>query len=198
MPRVSEKRQVLARVEPLVLESLRIVYLRELTGTKDRIADSIAYALCKYYLEATALRYWQERRYEKMNWQTLISILYDTNEQPFRVHFRMGRPKFQQLCSLIRNHQVFVPVGRKPQAPLEVQLLVCLKRLGCNGNAMGAHSINRMFCIGGGTVHLYTERCLTALLELQHRFLRWPNSEERSNMARTIEVRNIMFKADFK
>lgn len=65
----------------------------------------------------------------------------------FKVHARASRESFNKLVSLIANKSPFVNDSHCPQAPVEEQLLIALRRLGFSGNAAGfvetASAMNR-------------------------------------------------------
>jgi hypothetical protein len=78
----------------------------------------------------------------------------------------MNFPTFLCIVALIQNRPVFRTDAASYQKQRKVwqQALVCFERLGCNGNGASVGRFAREFGIGMGTVVLYTERVVTALL----------------------------------
>lgn len=54
--------------------------------------------------------------------------------------------------------------------------MVTLKRLGCDGNGVSVGALATFFRLGEGTVELYTDRCMMAILDLKPQLLTWPNA----------------------
>jgi hypothetical protein len=94
-----------------------------------------------------------------------------------------------------------------PQQPVELQLLVALKRFGCCGNGAFIEAIARQFAISGknrmsasisccglsllaikGVVELYTDRVLVTILSLERDLVAWPDPVERRAIAEHIRA----------
>ena len=90
--------------------------------------------------------------------------------------------KAYMLLQTIASHRVFMthPTGR-PQAPVQKQLAVALRRLACEYSSAGSViSTSQMFAIGEGTACLYTRRVCTALVETCWRNeVCWPGPQAR-------------------
>lgn len=188
MPKITFRQQQLDQLELVAKQSLKQLLLDELSGKRSSEEDSIVLTILDFYRTRSVMRFWLERKYERMNLTTLSSMRNDMNEDKFRTNFRMSHEMFGRLVLMIQNHCVFAQSGRRRQAPAAFQLMVCLKRLGCNGNAAGVVSCCIMFTISLGAVDLYTNRCLEALLDLQSTLIRWPSIQERQRIAEKIEV----------
>ncbi|POV97231.1 hypothetical protein PSTT_15212 [Puccinia striiformis] len=74
---------------------------------------------------------------------------------------------------------VFQNNSNNPQRPVQEQLMITLKRFGCYGNGVAVGFLARFFRVGQGTVELYTNRCIMAILRLKSGMLKWPNADER-------------------
>ncbi|EIN03293.1 hypothetical protein PUNSTDRAFT_36760, partial [Punctularia strigosozonata HHB-11173 SS5] len=64
---------------------------------------------------------------------------------------RMEPRSFAMLVQLIQNHTIFQSNGRRPQAPVEWQLLITLYRLGHYGNGASVMDIARQAGCSEGT-----------------------------------------------
>ncbi|KNZ60489.1 hypothetical protein VP01_15472g1, partial [Puccinia sorghi] len=49
--------------------------------------------------------------------------------------------------------------------PVEEQMMVTLKRLGCFGNGASVWMLDRFFQISAGTMELYTNHCIVSTLD---------------------------------
>lgn len=188
MPKVSQRQQELDKLEHLLVRNLKALVLRELSGERDIDADTVLFNLLQFYTSRSAVRYWQERTYQKTDFSALSHMRDEMNGTKFKTNFRMPEDLFQRLVTIIQSHSIFVSKDRKPQAPVALQLLVCLKRLGCSENGAGIVACCTFFKISEGTIQLFTNRCLEAMLDLQSSLLRWPDAQERQSIARTIQV----------
>ena len=89
----------------------------------------------------------------------------------------MPRECFVKLCDLTSSNPVFHNNSSNSQPPVEEQMMVTLKRLGCFGNGPSVGMLAPFFQIGEGKVELYTNRCLMGILALKDQILSWPNTE---------------------
>jgi hypothetical protein len=111
-------------------------------------------------------------------------LLHCLVEKRFKLHFRMTRSSFFKLTEEISGNAVFQNDSNHPQRPVHEQLMVTLKRLGCNGNGVSVGALATFFRIGEGTVELYTDRCMMAILTLRPQLLEWPTAEAREEIQR--------------
>ena len=105
--------------------------------------------------------------------------LLDLPERSFRQVFRMNKLSFHHLVGKIENHPVFHNNSRNPQRDVWIQILVALERLGCQGNGASVGRIARSNGIGDGTVVLYTNRVMLAVLSIENEYIRLDNVLER-------------------
>ncbi|POW17351.1 hypothetical protein PSTT_00757 [Puccinia striiformis] len=104
-------------------------------------------------------------------------------EKRFKVHFRMSRESFFNLCNLVADNPIFHNNSTCPQRPVVEQMMVTLNRLGCHGNGVSVAMLACKYRMGEGSVELYTNRCIMAILGLKPQLLAWPNAEERSEVS---------------
>ncbi|KNZ53019.1 uncharacterized protein VP01_336g4 [Puccinia sorghi] len=64
--------------------------------------------------------------------------------------------------------------------PVEWQLLVALVHLGLNGNGGSPHIPAQVFDISEGSAENYTNRCLSALIDLESKYFKSPSRQERA------------------
>ena len=100
-------------------------------------------------------------------------------ETEFRQLFRTSRQGFFAVLEQIKDHPVFTNNSACPQTAPAWQLAVALCRLGSNGTGTGVRKMQTIFGIGIGTVGLFTNRVITALLAVKHRWVAWPDAERR-------------------
>ena len=112
-------------------------------------------------------------------------------EEEFLQKYRCKRASFWLVVGLIKDHPVFNPSdprGRK-QSPVSHQLLVFLFYIGTSGSGANNPHARNVFGIGRGTVDLYKTRCLTAIRSLRDQAIKWPNVDERKEIAQWIYVK---------
>lgn len=97
----------------------------------------------------------------------------------FRQIFRMNKDSLEYLINRLSLHPVFNNNSRNRQQPVFVQILVALSQLGCNGNGASVGRISRMCGVGYGTVLLYTNRVIIAIISLEAQYITWPTYNER-------------------
>jgi hypothetical protein len=91
----------------------------------------------------------------------------------FRTYFRIHKSSFLALLRLIHDHPVFHNNSNNQQRPVYQQLMVALYHFGSDGAGGARDKVALPFAIGKGTVFLYTERVITAILSHISRFIRW-------------------------
>ena len=76
----------------------------------------------------------------------IIKIMMDLPDHEFKVLARMDKASFHEMVRLIENHPIFQNYSNHKQAPVWIQLMVVLNRLGCDGNGV---SIDRTSIFAG-------------------------------------------------
>jgi hypothetical protein len=112
------------------------------------------------------------------------------NEAEFKDKYRMTRSSFWLIVDLIKDHHVFQRVGKKrKQAPVEHQLMTLLCFLGTEGNGMSDRKGRSVFRMGKGTLRLYKQRTVEAILDcLFEDFVKWPDPSERRVISERIRA----------
>lgn len=194
MPRLSFKatyQQVLLNRLDVLLEEYNE---RRRNSVEDVLADHM------FFMYVAELRDVQENRYlfreeYRVRPHDEFAIILDRdnqgvpwmNDTEFLSQFRMKREDFDVLVGLIEHDEIFRSNNNNTQAPPAHQLLVLLKYLGTSASGANNPSLRNMFKIGRGTVQLYRDRALHAVLQLRVETIKWPNAMERIEIARRIE-----------
>lgn len=88
------------------------------------------------------------------------------------------------ILELIKDDPAFHGPHSIKQFPIEIQLIIVLRRLGCFGEFSSKAKIANFFGIGdGGTISIITARVFKVILKLKNEFLFWPNKDERDQIA---------------
>jgi DDE superfamily endonuclease len=114
-------------------------------------------------------------------------------EDKFRQKYRVSRKLFDTLLGLIKNHPVFLSSSKtgRPQASPATQLMILLKYLGTGGSGNSNPDLRDVFIVGRGTVQLYRDRAMTAVLSLRKQAITWPDEEERQDISKRIQKESI-------
>jgi hypothetical protein len=70
----------------------------------------------------------------------LRELLFSCPDREFRIMTRMDKVSFVRIHEILQNCPIFGNRSRYPQTPLCYQLLVVLRKLGCDGNGAGVVS----------------------------------------------------------
>jgi hypothetical protein len=149
MPRISEKQACLKQLEYLILVSK----LRDLSDQRNNNEDNgnrFTRLLILWYLKMQSDRYLDRSNVRLHPCYDMHGFMLNHMDAiSFKQEVRMSKERFLTLVELIRHHQVFSPGNRRPMAPVELQLLVALKRFGSFGNGASIGNIARRFSISG-------------------------------------------------
>ena len=104
----------------------------------------------------------------------------------------MHHNSFKMIVSLINNHPAFKLKGKKPQAPVEHQLMVFLYYIGVSGSGASFPRCRQMFGVGCGTCNDYRKHVVAALRSLGDRVVMWPDEREQKKIAKRF-MRNYDF-----
>lgn len=107
--------------------------------------------------------------------------------QRFRQSVRVHYPTFCKILAMIEEDAIFHNNSFNRQAPVAVQLAVALERIGTNGNGTCVRRLAQVSGISEGTVCLYTNRVIKALLRHSGRVLQYPNARRRSQISAYFE-----------
>ncbi|KAI7941614.1 hypothetical protein MJO29_013688 [Puccinia striiformis f. sp. tritici] len=91
----------------------------------------------------------------------------------------MSHSAFVKLVDRVSGDPIFQNNSNNPQRPVQEQMMVTLKCLGCYGNGVSLGFVARFFRVGEGMGELYTNRCIMAILRLKPDMLKWPDADTR-------------------
>ncbi|ETL79699.1 hypothetical protein L917_19724 [Phytophthora nicotianae] len=101
----------------------------------------------------------------------------------FRLITRVSHFDFFRIISEIETNEFFQNNSGCGEAPVWLQLVVALNRLGNYRNGVSLGRTQKLWGIGQGTCALYTTRVLLALKDLATKFVVWPDAEGRRSMS---------------
>lgn len=199
MPRISEKQRYLQILLNVVTEMHEQFLHRHRNMIYNNVEDRVYYLYLNELRLVQAQRYIFREPYRARPFNEFALVLQrDENGVPwlndteFLSEFRMQREKFDELAEFNENDEVFRPNSYHPQAPLAHQLLVLLKYLGTSGSGSNNPRLRSGFKIGRGTVHLYRNRALHAILRVLNDTIQWPNANERVSIAQRIQEKYLL------
>ena len=182
MPFVSERQEL--------LDSLHRVAKMALALDDMEFFDEILELIC--FVEST--RYLTSRRYINLrkhlrDGKTMEEMMARYREGEFIQTARMKKRSFQKLVDRISGDAVFKTGARchHQQAPVWVQLLVVLQRLGCEGNGVSVGRVACNFGFSNGAVNKFTDGVYAGIRRLRDRVIFWPDAEERREISRRMD-----------
>lgn len=132
-------------------------------------------------------RYYQRiphsSHYENHDYLFLRSSLLPSTDDKIIKTLHMNRAEFTSVVALFGDDDIFKSQGRKPQAPPKVQLATCIYRM-AGGESI--RTVQNHFNLSHGSVSLYTERSLIAIVSSLKKYISWPSGEERAVIAREL------------
>ena len=138
--------------------------------------------------ETLAFLHWglKEQRYlnprisvPKSSW--MVGILPHYSSQRFRSITRMSKSSFCLLASILERDPVFTNHSTSQQAPVQIQLLLALYKLGQDGSASGYRPSSAFWGVSEGHIFDCTRRVIKAIVKLKDTYIQWPNSDGRSH-----------------
>ncbi len=156
--------------------ALVLLIIQEINNSfenNDELVDLIKEIL----LVLSSSRYLTPRNYsisKSQHWWCEILPLYD--DIRFKKVLRMEKQHFIKLVQVLQNDTIFQSEGNKPQAPVELQLAIFLRRLGSKDDIV---SICSRFGVSEGTIILYVNRVIKAIRNKKSEFIQWPRNNNR-------------------
>ncbi|GAU89796.1 hypothetical protein RvY_02306 [Ramazzottius varieornatus] len=196
MPRLVNRKELVRSVDVKILTDLVLhdvldsssdeedEMLCETDGSSSEDDEEIKIAVVRYF--ATQSRH-LSARVNSPKTKELAYLIFQSDELTFKRNARMTRQAFFAVVDKIGSHIVFRNKSHHEQAPVPDQLMVALSRFGFDGSASSLWTAGSRLGIGEGTVSLYTERVMYALLSLEKTVVTWPNTSERATIKARIE-----------
>jgi hypothetical protein len=108
------------------------------------------------------------------------------NNSEFKRKYRVTRATLDKITAAIETNEVFAEGTRgRKQIPVKHQLMVLLHFLGKEGESN--ESQRQTFKNSYGVNKEYRDRVVEALVALRRQYIRWPDKEERKEIASRIE-----------
>jgi DDE superfamily endonuclease len=208
MPRISKRARLIRDLERILQERLETRQLRELADEDDPQAHNVDVVTASMLETAKGNRYAfrppkyrngkAERRFDMdLNEEEMSKSSGSEdeessgsheacpwlNDEEFLQKYRVSRESFAILLSKIDQHPIFHTGKRKKQAPVQYQLMTWLKYVGTEGSGGSNANQRNTFGVGYGTAAKYRDRVTTAIRSLASEYIRWPNPEEREQIA---------------
>lgn len=186
MPKNSERKKLIEYLDD-ELEFLHEQYIEEfLTGNEavlidiEEEMDFIEDELC----EIENSRYLEDRIYGITKFtQFREEFLESYDEINLQQILRMSKSSFLGILDQIKHHEIFQNNSNHKQMSVKFQLALALERLGTSGNGASVGRFAREFGISVGTVSLFTQRVIVALLSLKPIYIKWPSEQERATIS---------------
>jgi hypothetical protein len=187
MPRSSQKQEYLKLLKRVMMLMMRDYAWRLENGISCNSLDDLLFIYIQLYTVATSHRYLFRNQYattDSDKWTGCLQLPPDG----FKLLFRMDIDNFYLLVKRMALHESFQlnPLARRQQAPIELQLMVFLQRVGFNGNGASSSLIALRLGISRGSVEGYYLRCLKVIHTWRTEIISWPDVIERAEIAKRI------------
>jgi hypothetical protein len=103
----------------------------------------------------------------------------------FRIHHfcHMHRAAFDYVYSLVRRVWPLDVSSIRKQSSIRFQMFVALTRLASSDPGSTISKLMCIFSLSHGSVLIFAERFISALLHFESRFVRWPSEKRRRHLA---------------
>jgi hypothetical protein len=108
-----------------------------------------------------------------------LNQLLAQDDASFKGKTRASKQTFLRLLGLIYSNPIFYNNSHNPQRPISIQLYCYLVTVGHDGNGAASVIIAGDLHIGAGTVTLYFQRVVAALISVKTQFIKWPSRAKR-------------------
>jgi hypothetical protein len=153
----------------------------------DEMLEMIALVEGTRYMEP---KFMNLKKHLRLN-RNLEEMLACYTENSFRQTARMNKTSFLKMVDLISEDKVFKSAdsyGHHKQAPVWLQVMIVLQRLGCDGNGVSVGRLATQGGFGVGTVCKFTERVYGAIRKLRRQVIAWPDAEERKAISARMDM----------
>lgn len=178
MPRISEKQLLLRNLEHVI--ALASLEDPSTDSSDDSCVDTEEDALGELYAVVSSQRYLKPRMLVPKCSRWLIEVLPELDDNRFRTFVRVNRGGFRDILREIENDPVFTNTSRHSQTPVSVQLACALQRFGTYGNSSSFIQLGQRYAIADGSVKNFTNRVITALLNVKDRYIKWPTQAQKN------------------
>lgn len=132
-------------------------------------------------------RYLRPREIKQPKTRVWRNFLFNSMpERFFRQQVRMSRDAFGRILEKLQLDPIFHNNSRHKQTDIRIQMALAFNRLGTMGNGTSVLAMASKFGVSAGSVDKFTKRVIKALLNLKHRYLRFPDAQERRKIAKRV------------
>ncbi|KAK4684819.1 nuclease HARBI1, partial [Tremellales sp. Uapishka_1] len=195
MPRLNVKQQILQSLELSITYNAFEASDSEDDSDLDDLVDIYIGVATSRYLNRPS-HYNHDRNRDAIKKHREI---HSQSELDFKREMRVYYHEFHSILELVKDHHAFEHRGGRRQAPVDVQLTMALWRFTHYGDAASTFQLGRTFGISGmkllencacvthniteGTVNLWTDRVMLALLSIEKTTVFWPDADERRKIS---------------
>jgi len=131
-----------------------------------------------FFVSLLNLRYLEPRIHvvNQTSLDRFQSVYLQYSEERFKKFFRMSKSNFDKLVNILKVNPIFHTNTFNKQINVNFQIAVFLRRLAIKGDIF---TISSLFGISEGTVILYTNRTIKAILEIKNNYIKWPIEQYR-------------------
>lgn len=132
------------------------------------------------------------RTYTPVESKWLNEVLPSCNESNFRFHTRMDRRSFGVVLNVLESQcaHVFENKSFNKQIPVAKQLHMALFTLGFYGNAASFMAGAHKYSFSVGMITNARDRVCSALFGIMHKYITWPDAEERARLCADVEKKH--------
>ncbi|OAD78972.1 hypothetical protein PHYBLDRAFT_141029 [Phycomyces blakesleeanus NRRL 1555(-)] len=206
MPRVSERKQVIAALEQQFIdttsamtEDIRLLLrMSEIINDEDMVSyyKDVA-SIYEIYLageidvyndmkaKIESSRYLHKGKNDAPKFMTKeesLDHLLDLDEEGFLEEFRMSKASFYKIHDLVKDHFLYRSTAKSMQTDTRLQIAVVLRRLQANSNTLSLNALSNLWGVGKGSVNNFTNRFFNVILSLEKEFVHWPREHEKQEI----------------
>lgn len=151
----------------------------ELFERDDCIFEATLADISELYFIMYNTRYLVPRVVTPKSTEFASAFFHNLPDRLFRQLTRMDKPSFFKLVEMISDHSIFSNNSLYQQAPVVLQLAVCLDRVGHEGNGACLNRLIPTWGVSTGSLVNFSKRCFVALESVLAEEVQWPNREQR-------------------
>ena len=146
--------------------------------------------LSNLHMQLTAMRFFMELYSDREAWSfhrqynefdvyfaADLNTSKDLDPDYWQKHYRICRETFDNICSLVHEHMVKNDTQLRSCIPLPKRVAIAIWWL---ANGESYRSIGQTFGVSTSILGYITKDFVGALVNIRHRFIMWPQSEEQS------------------
>lgn len=159
----------------------------DISGTEEEEQENHFTSPLFLLLHYDSKRYFDVKTSVPKSRHFIETILPRLSDERFKSEMRVSNDAFNYILEKIKGNRVFTNKSINKQFPVRDQLSVALYRFGRYGNGASVRDVAAHFGLGEGTIDLFTNRVIKAIMDLAPRYLRWYTTTEKEEMKKRIE-----------